>query len=529
SVACAGDVNNDGYSDLIVGAHYNDENGEQAGKVYIYFGGADMDTVADVVMNGEGGHYHFGESVAGVGDVNHDGYDDVLIGSPYDFSYGSNPGKAYLFYGGEFMDNTPDVTFTGEQNNDYFGVRVSSAGDINSDGYIDLVISASSDDQAGDDAGKVYIYFGAASMDNQPDLKFYGESPYYQLGAGLAAIGDVNLNGIPDLLIGSKIYDGTPGKAYLYYPSGPSVLPHIYSISDVPGDQGGYLYLQFSRSAYDKPEIEGVNEYLIQRSLKPNYGPYAWESVATITASHQPFYSYTVPTLNDSCGETNGRAYYRVVARSADGKDSWISNVVSAYSLDNLAPQSTQSLNAQVTEDSKVNLNWQKNTVDPDVREYAVYRSTQEGFTPSEELRIATTTDTTYLDENPVAGKINYYKVVTIDIHDNHSDPSPEAAADLSGSQVQQANIPQTFKLAQNFPNPFNPGTLIRYQLPQACRVTLQVYDLLGRKIATLVDKKQEAGYYTIEFKANELPSGLYIYRLQAGNFRALRKMIKLK
>ncbi|MDW8465776.1 MAG: T9SS type A sorting domain-containing protein [Chloroherpetonaceae bacterium] len=92
-----------------------------------------------------------------------------------------------------------------------------------------------------------------------------------------------------------------------------------------------------------------------------------------------------------------------------------------------------------------------------------------------------------------------------------------------------EAGLPQTFELSQNYPNPFNPATVISYQLPVASEVTLQVYDILGRAVATLVKAKQEAGRYQVQFNAGNLTSGLYFYRLQAGNFVQTRKMILMR
>jgi hypothetical protein len=90
-------------------------------------------------------------------------------------------------------------------------------------------------------------------------------------------------------------------------------------------------------------------------------------------------------------------------------------------------------------------------------------------------------------------------------------------------------HIPVSFKLRQNYPNPFNPATTIRYDLPTAEYVTLRVYDILGREVATLVNKRQTAGSYSIRFDANQLSSGLYFYKITAGSFNKTRKMVVMK
>ncbi|NWG26992.1 MAG: T9SS type A sorting domain-containing protein [Ignavibacteriaceae bacterium] len=88
---------------------------------------------------------------------------------------------------------------------------------------------------------------------------------------------------------------------------------------------------------------------------------------------------------------------------------------------------------------------------------------------------------------------------------------------------------PKQFKLEQNYPNPFNPTTTIQYQLPQDARVTLKIYDILGSEIATLVNEEQEAGYKEVQFTGSNIASGMYVYRLTAGDYVSVKKMMVLK
>ena len=94
-------------------------------------------------------------------------------------------------------------------------------------------------------------------------------------------------------------------------------------------------------------------------------------------------------------------------------------------------------------------------------------------------------------------------------------------------------NIPENYELAQNFPNPFNPSTTIKYQIKQGGHVTLNVYNLLGNLVATIVDENESAGTYYVTFNSNSeknpLPSGVYFYRLQVGDFVATKKMVIMK
>jgi hypothetical protein len=91
------------------------------------------------------------------------------------------------------------------------------------------------------------------------------------------------------------------------------------------------------------------------------------------------------------------------------------------------------------------------------------------------------------------------------------------------------SEIPATFKLEQNYPNPFNPSTTISFSIPFSAFTSLKVYDILGNEVASLMSEEKLAGEYNITFDASALTSGVYLYRLNAGNFSAMKKMILLR
>ncbi|HEX2962533.1 MAG TPA: S8 family serine peptidase [Ignavibacteriales bacterium] len=99
----------------------------------------------------------------------------------------------------------------------------------------------------------------------------------------------------------------------------------------------------------------------------------------------------------------------------------------------------------------------------------------------------------------------------------------------VNTSDTGEVAVPIEYSLSQNYPNPFNPGTQIDYSIPEASDVTLKVYNILGREVATLVNMHQNSGRYTAEFKSEGLPSGIYIYRLKAGSYTSAKKMTILK
>ncbi len=98
-----------------------------------------------------------------------------------------------------------------------------------------------------------------------------------------------------------------------------------------------------------------------------------------------------------------------------------------------------------------------------------------------------------------------------------------------NSSKESTANIPTEFALAQNYPNPFNPSTTINYELPASNFVTLKIYDLTGKEVMTLVNENQNAGRYTATFNGSNLASGMYFYKITAGEFTFVRKMVLIK
>jgi hypothetical protein len=235
----AGDVNGDGYDDILIGAYYEDSGGISAGQTYLIFGGPsgwamDRDlSNANASFLGETSGDYSGFSVAGAGDVNGDGYDDILIGAYGNDDGGISAGQTYLILGkasGWAMDkglSTADASFYGEAAGDYSGYSVAGAGDVNGDGFDDILIGAYGNvDGGGAEAGQTYLLLGKASgwaMDtalSNADASFWGEASDDRCGWSVDGAGDFNGDGIDDLLIGSyrsdeDQWDG--GQNYIIY------------------------------------------------------------------------------------------------------------------------------------------------------------------------------------------------------------------------------------------------------------------------------------------------------------------------
>ena len=235
AVAGVGDVNGDGFDDLLIGAYENDEAGQGAGQAYLILGkttgwgyGVSL-AQADASFLGEAPGDGAGFRIDGAGDVNADGFRDFLIVSPENNEGGNNAGQAYLIFGkahGWTSDGDlglADASFLGETAGD--GLRtVAGAGDVNGDGYDDILAAGVSNDENGPLAGQVYLILGGAggwSPDvslGVADASFWGEHPGDELGSRMASAGDVNGDGLDDLLLGSPFNDeggNLAGQVYL--------------------------------------------------------------------------------------------------------------------------------------------------------------------------------------------------------------------------------------------------------------------------------------------------------------------------
>ncbi len=207
SVAAAGDVNGDGYADTIVGCPGYDasEFDQDLGFAYIFLGSAlGLDASYSWIAFGDVSSGSQGLSVAGAGDVNGDGYEDVLVGQP-------GVAKAKLFYGAAgAMSATPAWTGSGKTGSLY-GWSVAGAGDVNRDGYADFLVGAPTDDGGGAGAGRAQLYLGGpGGPSTTPSQVFIGTQIGEQLGEAVAGVGDINGDGHSDIAIGAPQYDA-PG------------------------------------------------------------------------------------------------------------------------------------------------------------------------------------------------------------------------------------------------------------------------------------------------------------------------------
>ena len=273
SVSNAGDINGDGIDDLVIGAFYAGINiNDRSGKSYVVFGSdtgiphpfdlSALDGNNGITINGVAIGDHSGVSVSGAGDFNGDGVDDFIIGADYsDPNNNDRAGSSYLIFGSDTgfahplnlsaLDATTGITFNGVAEGDRSGRSVSGAGDVNGDGIDDLIIGAS---RAENNAGSSYVVFGSttgllspfnlSTLDGLNGFTINGIMTFDNLGSAVSGAGDVNGDGIDDLIIGA--YGASPnsnisaGSSYVVFGSDTG-LPHPFNLSTVDGTNGFIL------------------------------------------------------------------------------------------------------------------------------------------------------------------------------------------------------------------------------------------------------------------------------------------------
>jgi len=210
SVSAAGDVNGDGFDDLIVGADSSDNGGSSSGSAYIYSG---VNGALLYQWDGQKPADRFGGTVSGAGDVNGDGFDDVIVGADGVDNNGGNSGAAFVYSG---ANAALLYQFDGQNADDHLGRSVSGAGDLNGDGFDDVFIGADGADNNGSNSGSAYVYSGA---NGTLLYRFDGQNPGDTLGGSVSRAGDVNSDGFEDLIVGAFRSDNNgfeSGSAYVY-------------------------------------------------------------------------------------------------------------------------------------------------------------------------------------------------------------------------------------------------------------------------------------------------------------------------
>jgi hypothetical protein len=529
SVSSAGDVNGDSYDDVIVGAQENSAGGTAAGRVYIYFGGELMDDIADIIMTGTTSNNFFGKCVAGAGDVNGDGYDDVLASAPY---YNNSTGITYIFYGGSLMDTIPDVVMIGENLVQYFGSSIASAGDVNGDSFADVLIGGAYNSSS-TFAGKAYLYLGGVDMDSTADVVMNGEMISDRFGYSVSSAGDVNGDGFSDVIIGSINNDAggmDAGRAYVYF--GDSNMDNIAdwistgeasedqfgssvaSVGDVNGDGFGDIIVGAYQN--DAGGMDAGRAYVY-------FGAANMDSIADWTftgEAEEDLFGLAVGAAGDVNGDGIADVIIGAPYNDFGGVDAGKAYL---YLSSPTIPVELTSFSA-IYNKTDITLQWETAT-ELNNKGFKVERSIDQCDWKNIAFIQGNGNSTSpkvygYVDNDLLAGDTKFqYRLKQIDYDGSFG------YTDIVEVEV----VPEQYELLQNYPNPFNPSTKIVFSIPEASFVQLKVYDVLGNEVSTLVNEEHNAGVYSIDFSGTRLTSGTYFYRLKAGNYVEIKKMVLLK
>jgi hypothetical protein len=447
SIDAIGDIDGDGYDDFIIG---------DGGKyVKLYFGGSPFDTLKCIkFLQGERRRVY--ASCCGKGDLNGDGYNDFVLNTLYDV----NDYRVEIYYGGKNKRtyDTPDIAITNNGWYYNFGGRTIE-GDINGDGYKDLIISAPNDDY--DARGRVYIYYGGKSMDTAVDVYLEGEDHFDMFGYSISVVGDINGDGYDDFLVGApQLLKGTPGKAYLFY-GGPNI--GFNNCVRFVGDSTDIQYGKIVSCLCDV-NGDGINDF----------GIVAIKSIKIFSGK----------TLKKIVGfnhnNSNNDFWFlgKIGDINKDGKDDYtiIDNRINFY-FGNTIPDTTSNIYLDYWGNKAINLG---NINDDKKNEIAIGRS---------------------YGENPV-GIVNIYSYCDLD---NIKDPPLSI-------------LTSDYKIYNNYPNPFNLTTTIKYYLSKDFNITIDILNVNGEKINTLFSGVQSPGLHSIVWnginsRGQIAVSGIYFVR----------------
>jgi len=346
------------------------------------------------------------------------------------------------------------------------------------------------------------------------------------------------------------------------------ILPFMYidntspDITDITATNSKSLVIKFSKKL-NPNSANNINNYSISNNVNINQAQLQPDSISVLIKTTQQQsnvdYALTIQNIKDQIGNTispNPKTVnYKIASRSSGGRK--VKNSISYV----LASSSEQYYSADKMIDglgmSTPDSRWQSartmpDTVIYDLGETAPIDSLRISFYKGESGRLykysvytskdlnswnsavenvwSDNSEWTTLEIDSTRGR--YMKLILKDCNQGKKSSIWEFenfGIDTKKITEQDQNIPNTFELSQNYPNPFNPSTKIKFSLPSASNVQLTVYNTLGELIMTLAEGDYEAGSYNIEFSASGLASGIYLYRIEAGNFAETKKMIVMK
>ena len=435
-IANCGDQNGDGADELLLSS-------SNPYEVFLFYGGSMLDTIPDSVFNETGYATHIDYNL----NITSSDYGTITL------SYiQSSWGRIYLYNSGDELDTNYDMCIYGESYGDVFGYQL-VIGDVNGDGWNDIVTSAAGYDPGGDYNGKLYVYFGGEDMDNIADFTITSE--YNNFGSGLGsdlACGDVNGDGYADILAMTS----SPRKAWLFY-GGVELdsIPDWSYQAEWPVYLVGLCAINPSLNGDEFADIVvkemGGNTLVFFGGIVVNTIP---DQMINTSVGNPVF----VGNLNgDEYGDMAAFNQTGDVVRTLLGNPDGLVIGETIYSL--VEPNSLGYCG----------------DVNGDGFDDIAYSSSEPDYYGQEFV---------YADTTLTAVIVN---------------PEP---------------VNTTFTLLPNYPNPFNSQTTIPFTLDRAGRVELRVYDVLGREVQSLVTGHLSLGKHEMVWEAGGCASGVYLVRM---------------
>ncbi|MBI4726663.1 FG-GAP repeat protein [candidate division TA06 bacterium] len=499
AIAGVGDVNGDGYDDVAVGCIRDlGGPGEDTAKVYIFYGSNSFDTIPDLLISDWSSGP--GVGICG-GDINGDGVSDICI---------TAAGRVYIHFGGNPPSINPDIRFGGRLYENY---SVIATGDLNGDDTTDLIVG---DFWNMDGNGHVNIYKGSAAFDTIPWLRINGHD-YEKFGMGLASGKDVNGDGFDDLAVGANGYNPDErGRVYIFYGGAAmDTIPDWWKDGEGPvnllGSEGTICFAQDS-AGYDKLWF-GCELYPGGYNSNNNSGK-VW-----LFNGGNPM--DTLPDMTIIGPDT----FYGLGTSVASGL------VNSGNMGDYIAGAWTDSVMGAI---GKSHLWLGSDTPDTALDAWLKGRWFRDclGVGPTATADVNGDGKDEIILSNLAADTNNIVVIC------KYTGPDAVAGEPANNEQLAINN------LLQNSPNPFKQSTVIKYQLSSPGRVSLMVYNVAGQLVKTLISGQVGAGQHTVKWDGrdnigNKVSSGIYIYRLsakggsasgvEAGNKDMTKKLVVLR
>jgi hypothetical protein len=524
-----GDFDSDGILDLVATQNY-------AGTVAVLLGngsgGVGNGTFASAV------HYPAGVEPFDItlGDLDDDGISDLVVAN--------TGGGGVTFLRGNGSAGIGNGTFAAPQFLPSGNSTQATLGDVNQDGIDDLLVSVAAS------PGWIRVYRGLGNGLVSPAE--FTDPVDYPVGRVpiQAVLASFSEDGKVDCV--TPNFEGDDISLLLGVCAADSRAPTLTRVRDVPNDQGGKVFVTWTRSSLD---VTGgaVTSYRVWRRIPPGLaagiaaevaawgeGSWAtaarvarpadgasgvaieyWEALATLPAQRLEGYGYTAATTQDSMPHANPYTAFFITALTGSIDVFYSSKVDSGYSVDNLPPHVPAGFVAEPASPGAVVLRWAANA-DPDLHTYRLYRGTRSDFIPSAENLLVSQPDTSFLDP---AGAGFAYRLTAVDTHGNEGPPSVVLAA----IPTAVGDEGPSFALHAVRPNPsLDGGLAVSFTLAGGGPARLEVVDAAGRVVAVRRIAVAGAGTVTVA-RPGDLSAGVYLVRLRQGARELRTKAVVLR